>query len=84
MHHAAAAVDCAKRYTLASSDIMVFLYREKTALANLFRHFGETEAAGKADASAALLKAALHMHLWDESTGPLPFPHMRCVQNNAV
>lgn len=56
-------------YTLASTDIMVFLYREKVALSNFLTKFGNTAAAAKVVASAAALKAALNAHLWNEEAG---------------
>ena len=56
-------------YTLASSDIGTFLYREKTALANFCHKFGDEPCAMRVRAAAAALKASLNAHLWDEGAG---------------
>ena len=56
-------------YTLASTDIAVWLYREKIALATFLTTFGDAANAKKIRASAAELKAAVNEHLWDDKTG---------------
>ena len=56
-------------YTLASSDINTFLFREKAALANFLTKFGDAEGAAAATASAGRLRAAVDAHLWSEREG---------------
>ena len=56
-------------YTLASTDIMVWLHREKLALAAFLTAFGDTAQAARVTASASALKLALRSHLWDEEKG---------------
>jgi len=56
-------------YSLASSDIMVFLHREKLALRNFLGKFGDAEGAAAVEASAKALKLALNTYLWDEQRG---------------
>jgi hypothetical protein len=56
-------------YTLASTDIMVWLHREKLALAAFLTAFGDAAQAARVAASASALKRALRSHLWDEEKG---------------
>jgi hypothetical protein len=52
-------------YTLASSDLQVWMYREKIALARFLETFGHPTEAAAMNASAAALKDAVLKILWD-------------------
>eukprot|EP00931_Biecheleriopsis_adriatica_P064241 TRINITY_DN39050_c0_g1_i2.p1 TRINITY_DN39050_c0_g1~~TRINITY_DN39050_c0_g1_i2.p1 ORF type:complete len:274 (+),score=52.40 TRINITY_DN39050_c0_g1_i2:113-934(+) len=56
-------------YTLASPDIMVFIFREKMALANFLQKFGNADEASKVRAAAAQVKLTLNKYLWDDKAG---------------
>lgn len=51
-------------YTLASTDLAVFLYREKLALLKFLIHFGNTTAAAAIQVSIDALRAAVEAELW--------------------